>query len=99
MSVATKVQALADAYGSEERVEQMLNLLLQFELEDDRRRLAEYERELKVFEERYGMDSATMDEKFESGELGDDMDFFEWTGLYAVYRSLFKKTQKLEQTL
>jgi len=66
-------------------------------LEDERRRLAEYERDLRAFEDQYEMNSAEMNEKFESGELGDAMDFFEWSGLYEVYLSLRDKIQRIER--
>jgi len=46
--------------------------------------LERFEKRLKEFEEEYGMSSEEFMEKFESGELGDDEDFFEW---YAVYKS------------
>ncbi len=99
MSTTTKLDLLTNAYGDEKKVEHMLDLLLQLKLEEERLRLAEYEKDLHTFEIQYGMDSATMDEKFESGELGDAMDFFEWSGLFAVYKSLRRKIQRLEQSL
>ena len=46
--------------------------------------LERFEKRLKEFEEKYDMSSDEFMEKFESGKLGDDEDFFEW---YAVYRS------------
>jgi hypothetical protein len=39
----------------------------------------------KNFEKKYGMDSDLFLEKFGSGELGDDDDFFDW---YAAKRGL-----------
>lgn len=99
MSTATKLDLLTNAYGDKKRVEHMLDLMLQVKLDEDRSRLSEYERDLRTFEEQYGMDSATMDDKFESGELGDDMDFFEWSGLYAVYKSLQRKIQQIEDSM
>jgi len=35
----------------------------------------------RVFEERFGMDSAVFARKFEAGELGDDEELFEWRAL------------------
>lgn len=46
--------------------------------------LEKFRQQLEEFEEEYSMGSEEFIEKFESGELGDNEDFFEW---YAVYRS------------
>jgi len=45
------------------------------------------------FEKKYGMDSDLFMEKFGSGELGDDDDFFDW---YAAKRGLDIWSKKLE---
>ena len=74
MSTTVMFEALQDVYHNEQELKQVLGKLLQFKLEDERRRLAEYARDLRAFEEQYEMDSAEMNEKFESGELGDAMD-------------------------
>lgn len=46
---------------------------------------------LDEFEEEYGMDSEEFMQKFESGELGDKEDFFEW---HAVIQSINHLEQK-----
>jgi len=45
------------------------------------------------FEKKYGMNSDLFMEKFDSGELGDDDDFFEW---YAAKRGLDIWNKKLK---
>ena len=62
-----------------------------------RLRLDRYERDLREFEKRYGMDSATFYRQFEAGELGDAMDFFEWSGLYELRQDLLDKIGHLER--
>jgi hypothetical protein len=47
----------------------------------------------KNFEKKYGMDSDLFLEKFGSGELGDDDDFFDW---YAAKRGLDIWNKKLK---
>ena len=64
-----------------------------------RRRLERYEHDLGEFENRYGMDSATFHERFEAGELGDAMDFFEWAGLYELHHDILQKIRRLESVL
>jgi hypothetical protein len=55
-------------------------------------RLERYERDLREFERRYGMDSAVFYRCFEAGELGDAMDFFEWTGMYELHQDIPEKS-------
>ena len=45
------------------------------------------------FEDKYGMSSELFMEKFDSGDLGDDEDFFNW---YAAKRGLDIWNKKLE---
>lgn len=42
---------------------------------------------LKRFEETYQMSSERFYQKFQTGELGDSIDFFEWNTYYEMYRS------------
>jgi hypothetical protein len=45
---------------------------------------------------KYGMPSAEFYQKFEQGELGDAMDFFERVGLFELQQDLLGKGQRLE---
>lgn len=46
-------------------------------------RFRKFAQECNVFEQEYGMDSQQFLQKFESGELGDDEQWFDW---YATVR-------------
>ena len=61
--------------------------------------LQRYEQDLRTFEERFGMDSESFYRRFESGELGDAMDFFEWSGLYEMRKDLLLKVHRIEAVL
>lgn len=63
-------------------VENTLNKLIHYQLVKYRKNSNQINRELKKFETHYKMTSSRFYEKFESGELGDSGDFFEWSGLY-----------------
>jgi len=43
---------------------------------------------MRYFEIKYGIDSERFYTKFVNGELGDDMDFFEWKATTAIYNEL-----------
>ena len=96
MDVAHKLEVLKDTYSDEAELGLILGKLLDVTLSQHRLRLERYERDLRELEERYSMESATFYRRFEAGELGDAMDFFEWVGLYELRRDIIEKIQRLE---
>jgi len=52
--------------------------------------LLRLERELVTLERKYDMSSAEFYSQYQSGELGDAMDFIEWAGLYRLHSRLKK---------
>ncbi len=57
-----------------------------------------YKRQIKAFEEKYRMTTASFLAKFEKGALGDEKDFFDW---YAFHKLLsnWTHTKKALQPL
>ena len=99
MDTLYKLEVLKDAYSSEAELDLILGKLLDVVLSQHRLRLERYEQDLREFEERYGMESATFYRRFEAGELGDAMDFFEWAGVYELCQDIIEKIQRLEPAL
>ena len=95
MDTSYKLEVLKDTCSDEAELDLILGKLLDVSLSQHRLRLERYERDLREFERRYGMESATFYRRFEAGELGDAMDFFEWAGLYELREDILKKTQRL----
>lgn len=60
--------------------------------------LEKYQHDLHEFEQRYNMESAIFYQRFQAGELGDDIELFQWSALYELKEDLLKKIDKLEQT-
>lgn len=52
-----------------------------------KKQIQSLEERLKQFEETYRMPSAQFYQKFQAGELGDSIDFFEWNTYYEMYNS------------
>ncbi len=96
MALWHKLEVLKQACADEAELDQVVGKLLDLTLGQHRRRLDRYERDLSAFETQYGMDSATFYHRFEAGELGDIMDFFEWAGLYELRLALLEKIQRVE---
>jgi len=62
-------------------------------------RLRKYKRELAAFEKRFQMPSDAFYSRFESGEMGDNVDYFEWAGLYELFQDALDKVRHLETSL
>jgi len=96
MDTLYKLEVLKDTYSDEAELDLILGKLLDISLSQHRLRLERYERDLREFERRYGMESTRFYRRFEAGELGDAMDFFEWAGLYELRQDIMRKIQRLE---
>jgi hypothetical protein len=97
-SVMAKIEVLK-AVGAEELVDQALAKVMQFEidrLQQEQRRL---KAELAHFEQSYRMTSEECQRKFDAGELGDAVEFFEWTSLYSIYQQNEHSLRLLEEKL
>jgi hypothetical protein len=97
-SVMAKIEAL-QAVGAEVLADQALAKVMQFEidrLQHEQRRL---QAELASFEQSYQMTSEECQRKFDAGELGDAVEFFEWTSLYSIYQHNEHALRLLEEKL
>ena len=99
MDTRHKLGILKETCADEAELDQVVGKLLELTLGQHRRRLEQYDRDLRAFEARYGLDSATFYRRFEAGELGDAMDFFEWAGLYELRQDLLDKIRRVETAL
>lgn len=61
------------------------------------RKIERYRERVNEFEEEFDMDSEEFLEMFESGELGDDQEWFEWKANYQALKRLKERKQKLEK--
>lgn len=96
MNAAEKLEVLKTVYADEAALDRLLAKLLETVLAEYRLRLQRYEQALREFETRYTMASDTFYRRFQAGELGDAMDFFEWAGLYDLRQDLLTKIARLE---
>ena len=70
------------SFGADKELDTSLNKLIVFQIAKYRANIEQLQLEFKSFEAKYKMSSEDFYNKFESGKLGDDADFFEWAGLY-----------------
>lgn len=99
VGIGEKIEVLREVTADTEQLGRVLDKLLEATLSQHRLRMARYDRDLREFEHRYGLNSDTFYQKFQSGELGDDMDYFEWAGLYELRHIVSEKIHRLEQAL
>ncbi len=99
MSVYEKLEILKETYVDEDQFGRLLDKLLVMILSQYHVRLTRYGQDLKQFEQKFNMNSALFYQRFQNGELGDNMDFFEWAGLYELQQDLMQKTAQLEHAL
>lgn len=99
MSALQKIDILKSSLSDASEFDKILDKLFDVVLSNYRNRMARYERDLHEFEEEYELESSKFYQRFESGEMGDKMDFFEWAGLYEIYQAIQRKVKKLETSI
>src|SRR4029434_10968321 len=97
-SVMAKIEAL-QAVGAEELADTALVKVIQFEIERWQHEQRRLQAELAHFEQSYQMTSEECQQKFDAGELGVAVEFFEWTSLYSIYQQNEHSLRLLEERL
>ena len=95
MNLEAKIETLRQI-GAEALVDRTLDRVIQSECYQLTRAQARLRGELAGFEKRYHISSEECWNRFEKGELGDNVDYFEWTGLYEIYLSNETTLQRLK---
>ncbi len=72
-----------------------IDKLLAVEMEQALVEKEELEKRLAIYEAQYGMDSADFYRRFRVGELGDEMEFVEWSVFYEMYQALLQRLEIL----
>jgi len=79
------------------RMELTLKKLVEHYIQKCERDITELSQDLADFEDKYEMDSEYFYDEFESGNLGDAMDFIEWASLYQMFKRTESRKKMLEQ--
>lgn len=96
MNVSQKLEFLEASLLDSSEFDHILDKLFDVVINQHQNRLDRYRRDLHEFEDQHNLDSAQFYQRFEAGEMGDAMDFFEWAGLYELYQALQGKINQLE---
>lgn len=96
MTVSEKLDILQKIITEDDALNQTLDKLLDVTRAQYQSKLDKFDADLQAFESRYGMLSDEFYAKFEAGELGDAMDFFEWAGIIELRRDIQQKIEQLD---
>jgi hypothetical protein len=99
MNILEKLELLSENCSDNTELERIIGQLLNVILTRHRQKLATYNLDIDKFEQKYQLTSEQFVEQFNSGNLGDEMDFFEWFGLCELRKDILTKIHKLEQAL
>lgn len=89
------LEALYNRGEVSEVLELSLSKIIAHEIAITKQQAAELQTDLQQFETQYEMSSAEFYQKFRAGELGDDIDFVEWSSFYQMSCSVRERLQIL----
>jgi DNA topoisomerase IA len=92
---------ISDGLNENEEVfiKETLKKLIEQEIDMLEKEKEEYKREMVKFEEIYSLKSEEFIKKFNNGEMGDDLDFFEWYSYVDSYNRVEKRQRFLMENL
>jgi hypothetical protein len=97
-----RLRALEHLYeqGYQDRVVDLtVQKLLEHQIQKDEAHLTALASELASYEQRFGMASDHFYAKYQTGQMGDNIDVFEWHVLYKMYQNLQDQLQFLKSQL
>jgi len=80
-------------------IKETLKKLIEQEIDMLEKEKERYKKETDIFEEKYSLKSEEFIKKFDKGEMGDDLDFFEWYAFVDSYNRVEKRQRVLMENL
>ena len=93
-----KLQSLVRLYSrgfSSAVIDRAIDKLLTTEVARARKELRELEARLAAYAAQYEMSSDAFYQRFRAGELGDEIDFVEWSVFYDMRQSILERLRML----
>lgn len=93
-----RLQSLLELYRGgyqSQVVDQAVSKLISLEVSQCRAELQRLTARLTTYEQQYAMTSQEFYQRFRSGELGDEMDFVEWSVFWDMYQATQKRLDGL----
>ncbi|MFB2921594.1 hypothetical protein [Aerosakkonema funiforme] len=77
-------------------IELSLDKIIAYEIANAQKEAAELQAELQAFEAQYKISSQDLYRSFRKGEMGDDVDFVEWSAFYQMWLSVQERLEILQ---
>ncbi len=98
VSTLTKLKSLESLYHQgyqSDIIDQTVDKIIIFERAHTHTELINLQADISNFEKKYQMNSEDFYTRFHAGKMGDQADFFEWSALYDMAKSLNKRLESL----
>ena len=98
MATLDKLRSLEQLYRQGYRTEvidRTVDKLLAMEMEQAYKELRDLGARLSRYEQQYNMTSSEFYRRFRAGELGDEMDFVEWSVFYDMHQATLRRLKLL----
>ena len=92
-------EVLLKTKANKELALEALSSAIEGELKILKAKLEDFQEEMDRFELKHGLSSKEFYEKFESGELGDDEDYFVWWSAIHAHKSINARLDTLQEPL
>lgn len=99
MNTLEKLELLRENCDDQMELDRILGQLLKVILTRHYQKLSVYNADIEKFEKKYKLNSNEFEQQFDSGKLGDEMDFFEWFGLCRLRKNILKKIDNLQKVI
>jgi bacterioferritin (cytochrome b1) len=83
-------------HGEDALIGETIAKMLEYKIQQYQKEITRLNREIDRFERTHRMESSDFFKKFLAGNLGDDLDFVEWSALYQMRQNLLEKKGELE---
>ncbi len=97
MQTDMAIEEFSSLFG-EQRVKNTLRKMVDIEVSHCRLDLKNARTSLRPFEERFQMTSQQAWERFNNGQLGDELDIMEWMGLYENCLALEQQLKRIMES-
>ena len=97
-----RLRVLEDLYEQgyqDDVVDLTIHKLLEHQIQKDEAQLNSLSGELTKYEQQFSMPSEVFYTKYQAGEMGDDIDVFEWQVFYKMYLRLVEQLTILREHL
>jgi hypothetical protein len=82
-------------HGEDALIAETISKMLDYKIQQYQKEIVRLNREIGKFERTHGMDSSDFFKKYLEGNIGDDLDFVEWSSLYQMRQRLLDKKDEL----